>query len=462
MSTTSDFNKDMKALFAKREAFLAASPGETFRAELRDPIVKGLVLVVNSKSASWVYSYRPAGMELVEASPGVFTKRRPSTRHLKLGTNETLSADEARAKAAEHKNAVIGKKDPALEAREEQKKREQTAQRASCSALLPLYKKHLASTVSRKTRRKLGERHIEAEAANLTAVFAALGIADISPDLITMDHLHDIPLKASGTASARHWHGSLRRFVQWCVQQKRVSTNVTLLVPLPPAPVSRDRWLTAAEVKKAWDGTQGLTPVFGAFVRFLLCVPARRKEAATLRWPAISLEGSVWTQSGTSTKNKEPHRFHLHYLTQGVLLERLDAERRPEETQVQALKRLTEDNALVFRSPKGSTISGFSKIMAQLHKSSDTSDWTYHDARRTFASHLGEAGQDRDVVDGILNHKASSTSAGVMGVYNRSTRWPAQVAVMTVWGKMLGGFVGVADSEQPEAGNVVAFGKGAA
>jgi integrase len=145
-----------------------------------------------------------------------------------------------------------------------------------------------------------------------------------------------------------------------------------------------------------------------------------------------------------------------------VLLERLDAERLPEESQARALKRLTESNMLVFRSPEGSTISCFSKIMTQLHKASATSYWTYHDCRRTFASHLGEAGQDRDVVDGILNHKASSTSSGVMGVYNRSTRWPAQVAVMNVWGKMLGGFVGVAESEQPEAGNVVAFGKGAA
>jgi hypothetical protein len=58
--------------------------------------------------------------------------------------------------------------------------------------------------------------------------------------------------------------------------------------------------------------------------------------------------------------------------------------------------------------------------------------------RRSFASTLGKLGHDDDVaIDGVLNHRQSSSRGGVLGTYNRSTRLPAQHAALERWGAIL-------------------------
>jgi integrase len=433
------------ALSKRKAALLAVEPGSAYRDVLRDDDLRGLALVINRKNASWVFSYRPTGVEQVEKEPGVFVTARPGTRHVKLGDASTLSPDDARRAAAEVKLAVVAKQDPAQERRAEVKKRAAATKRATCDALLPMYEQHLSSVTSRKTRRKLGERHIESEMVNLKAMFASsgLGIGSLQPSEITHDHVTDIPSKAKGSTAARHWHGALNRFLQWCFSQKRVASVVTRDIPLPPAPPSRSRWLTADEIGKAWAATSALDPAYAAFMRWLMVIPCRREEAAEMRWSAVDMKGAVWSQAAADVKNAEPHRFHLHPMAIEVLEQRLEAARQPGEKRDAALKRLVAEQALVFPSPKsGTPILAYSSIMRQLHNASGTSEWSMHDLRRSFASHLGEAGQDVGIVDQVLNHKASSTKTGVMAVYQRAQRWPMQVEAMKVWGNMLAAFTG--------------------
>ncbi len=57
--------------------------------------------------------------------------------------------------------------------------------------------------------------------------------------------------------------------------------------------------------------------------------------------------------------------------------------------------------------------------------------------RRSFATALGEAGVSETIADAILNHRQAATRAGVLGVYQRSERWPEQVAAMKFWGEAL-------------------------
>jgi integrase len=63
--------------------------------------------------------------------------------------------------------------------------------------------------------------------------------------------------------------------------------------------------------------------------------------------------------------------------------------------------------------------------------------WRWHDFRRSFATALGEAGVAEPVVDAVLNHRQAATRGGVLGVYQRATRWPEQKAAMEAWGGML-------------------------
>jgi hypothetical protein len=63
--------------------------------------------------------------------------------------------------------------------------------------------------------------------------------------------------------------------------------------------------------------------------------------------------------------------------------------------------------------------------------------WTWHDFRRSFASALGEAAIPEAVADAVLNHRQAATRGGVLGVYQRSSRWPEQVRAMDLWGRLL-------------------------
>ena len=64
------------------------------------------------------------------------------------------------------------------------------------------------------------------------------------------------------------------------------------------------------------------------------------------------------------------------------------------------------------------------RIKAKLDKAAEVSGWMWHDFRRSFASALGKAGVPEAVADAILNHRQAATHGGVLGVYQRSSRWP--------------------------------------
>jgi integrase len=93
----------------------------------------------------------------------------------------------------------------------------------------------------------------------------------------------------------------------------------------------------------------------------------------------------------------------------------------------------------VFPSPRaGKAIDTFTKIKAALAKADPgLTGWRFHDARRSFASTLGEAGIPEAVADAVLNHRQAATRGGVLGVYQRSSRWPEQVRAMELWGRLL-------------------------
>jgi integrase len=67
----------------------------------------------------------------------------------------------------------------------------------------------------------------------------------------------------------------------------------------------------------------------------------------------------------------------------------------------------------------------------------DLVGWWFHDMRWSFASALAEAGIPEAVADAMLNHRQSATRGGVLGVYQRASRWPEQVKAMDLWGRML-------------------------
>lgn len=104
----------------------------------------------------------------------------------------------------------------------------------------------------------------------------------------------------------------------------------------------------------------------------------------------------------------------------------------------------TGGTGLVFPAPKsGHAVDTFSSLKLALTEATaaDSGDavsgWTWHDFRRSFATALGEAGVPEAVADAVLNHRQAATRGGVLGVYQRASRWPEQVKAMEHWGRLL-------------------------
>ncbi len=72
----------------------------------------------------------------------------------------------------------------------------------------------------------------------------------------------------------------------------------------------------------------------------------------------------------------------------------------------------------VFTTTRKSPVSGFSKALRRLSEGSQTTDWRWHDLRRTAASGMARAKVAPHVVEKVLNH-VSGIISGVAAVYNR-------------------------------------------
>ena len=78
------------------------------RTVIPDAECRGLALIVNATSLSWVYSYKPRGLD-------PRTGKRFATQSLTLGNPESLSPEAARTKAFELKGRAKAGLDPAAE-----------------------------------------------------------------------------------------------------------------------------------------------------------------------------------------------------------------------------------------------------------------------------------------------------------------------------------------------------------
>ncbi|PWS37775.1 hypothetical protein DFH01_00185 [Falsiroseomonas bella] len=385
---------------------------------------RGLALVVNPTGMTWRYDYKPRG---VDPTTG---KRFPS-QSVTIGNEKTHSPEEARDAANRLRGQAQTGEDPA-KARKAAitaaaEKRSRTIDR-----LVEDYAKALPKRPKLRGSGKASADYVAREIGRVRAAVADMKasgrpVADITDrDIRTL-----LRATAEQPGAARHRFGALSRFFDWCRDERLIPTNPCLAIGKEkrPKPIpARQHFLRPAELAALWNAigeAEGLEDVHRDFARFLIAVPCRRNEAATLDWAHVDLAGAEWTQPGALTKNGDPHRLHLHPLALEILCRRHADADEPAA-------------GLVFPSPSARrALTTFSDLKLAIEKKAGRDDWRFHDFRRSFATALGEAGFAEPVVDAVLNHRQAATRGGVLGVYQRATRWPEQVRAMQAWGDML-------------------------
>ncbi len=385
---------------------------------------RGLALIVNATSMSWVYSYKPRG-----ADPS--TGKRFATKSLTIGNPETHSPDHARTAANELKGRAKAGFDPAADRKagieEASNRRGRTVDRlvAEYATILPSRRRLRGPGV-------LSSSFAKEEISHVRAAVVAMGVGRKPIKEVDAADIRGL-LRADPERpnAARHRFAAIRRFFDWCHDEGALLTNPCAEIAKarrPRAPPSRAHCLSLTELAALWRAGEALPSVHRDFVRILIAIPCRRGEAATLDWGHVDLASATWSQPGHLTKNREVHRLHLHPLALEILRQRHDGAGNP-------------PSGLVFPAPRSSkTITTFSAIRGALKDAApELVGWRLHDMRRSFATALGEAGVSETIADAILNHRQAATRAGVLGVYQRSVRWPEQVAAMQHWGRLLDG-----------------------
>lgn len=396
------------------------------RTIIADLECRGLALIVNAQSMSWRFEYKPRGVD-------AHTGKRFASRSIVLGNTSSLSVDKAREDANKHKGEAKSGSDPAEKKKaklaEDARKRAGTLRR-----LLDLYAVALPKRPKmRGGQGVLSTKAVAEELLHAKAAIVAMGALEKpAGDVDGADIKRMLDGQAGKAATARHRYGALSRFYDWAMDEKHVATNPCGQVAKarrPRPPQSRPVFHTLPQLGQLWIAIQtanGLQQVHRDLLHFLIAVPCRRGEATRMQWEDIDLVGSTWALSGTQTKNGDPHTFHLHALALNILSRRYKEMGEP-------------SSGLVFPAPRsGKSIDTFGKVKKSVDAALKPKlDWRMHDHRRSFVTALAEAGIHEAVLDAILNHRQSTTRAGVLGVYQRALRVPEQTAAMQTWCELL-------------------------
>jgi integrase len=146
----------------------------------------------------------------------------------------------------------------------------------------------------------------------------------------------------------------------------------------------RARVLNDAEIRALWKATEATEP-FPTLIRFLLAVPARRGEAAGLRWDEIDDEG-IWLLPARRSKSGIEVARPLSKMALALLATR------------------PRNCPYVFSNNGVTATTAFTGPKEKIDAASGVTDWRIHDLRRSGRSLLSRAGVSTDIAERCLGH----------------------------------------------------------
>ena len=230
-------------------------------------------------------------------------------------------------------------------------------------------------------------------------------------DKITHEDVANALDAIKGKSARSHALKDIRAFFNWCVPRYiKASPAAGLKMTTQP---TRDRVLTDDELKRVWMAAEAIGHPFGTIVRLLILTGQRRSEIGTLQRTYVH-EDRI-TLPKEVTKNAREHTFPLSVVSAALIA-----------------TALPKDGFLFRATGSMDNYNGYAFHLKQLKSASDTSDWTLHDLRRTFATGLASLNVPIHVTEKILNH-VSGTTGGIVAVYQRHSYWTEQVAALKAW-----------------------------
>jgi integrase len=224
----------------------------------------------------------------------------------------------------------------------------------------------------------------------------------------------------------RRMRDAIGRMYAWARREELVSVNPTAEIDTAAA-VARERVLTLEELAAIWAAASLLGPLYRDVIRLLILTGQRRTEVAGMRWREVDLTAALWTIPSGRTKARRQHVVPLAVTAQAILRARQQG--------------AADDLVLPVASRDGRRIvpvTGWTWLKAELDQRSGVADWRLHDFRRSLVTIMADrAGADIAVLDSLLNHAASATRGGVIGVYQRAILIEPMRKLMAGWDELI-------------------------
>lgn len=326
-------------------------------------------------------------------------------RRLRLGVHPRISLAQAREKALDALRAVDEGTDP-----------------AACRRQLSTRVANVCEDFIRQHARPRNSSWREAERILQRELVAAHGQRDIRD--IKRAHvieLMDAAIERGSAYQANRILSHVRKLLNWSLERGIIDATPIAGLKAPTRERSRDRVLDDHEITAVLHACAGDVYPYRQFSPMLLATAQRRGEVAAMRWSEIDTAAKTWVIPAERSKNGKPHVVPLNDFALALLAD---------------IPRFANGCDLVFTSTTTTPISGFSKGIRRVHERSKTSEWRFHDLRRTAASGMARVGVAPHVIEKVLNHISGSIS-GVAAIYNRWSHDPEKRAALDAWGSNL-------------------------
>jgi integrase len=271
--------------------------------------------------------------------------------------------------------------------------------------------------------------------------------------------LLDAKMDAGSPVAANRLQALLSKLFAWAVERGHMDSSPCTGVRKPARETSRDRVLQHAEIFPLWhalDSGQnvGMHIVTRRALQVMLMTGQRKGEVLKMRWEHVdgTGEGWVWNIPAANAKNAKRHRVPLH----GDVIALLEGLRKEMAHSATGLT-----SPWCFPSPSRPlqhlSLTGPDHALREELKRPDgplkgLAHFTPHDCRRTVATGLSVLGFPRLIVQKVLNHVDTTTTA----VYDRYGYDKEKREALDQWGQMLFAATWPAGREiDPETGEEV-------
>jgi integrase len=214
---------------------------------------------------------------------------------------------------------------------------------------------------------------------------------------------------SSGATSRNRLRSSLSAFWAWAIAEGLAEQNPVTGTMKAEVGASRDRVLSAEELKRLWHALGDNR--FSEIVRLLLLTACRRNEIGNLTWEEIDLKRNQIALAPDRTKNGRG--LELPLSTQALAV----------------IERVPRRNSSPFLFSDAKGFSGWDQDKMRLDGRLGIAPWRLHDLRRSAATYMAELGVNPWIIEAVLNHYSKSTlgnvelpghKASVAGIYNRA------------------------------------------